>query len=82
MDTKMGVPGLKMLLFYHVYTKKKKSKWRYYCPSYDKSLSKYKVIKTIGSSSDDDEVKSLLEKGKHFSPKRIQAHMYYLLCCI
>lgn len=32
----------------------------------DKSLGKYKVIKTIGSSSDDDEVKSLFEKGKRW----------------
>jgi hypothetical protein len=32
----------------------------------DKSLGKYRVIKTIGSSSDDDEVKSLLEKGKRW----------------
>jgi transposase len=32
----------------------------------DKSLGKYRVLKTIGSSSDDDEVKSLLEKGKRW----------------
>ncbi|MCB9227713.1 MAG: IS1634 family transposase [Chitinophagales bacterium] len=37
----------------------------------DKSSGKYKVLKTIGSSSNPSEVKTLLEKGKDYINKRI-----------
>lgn len=37
----------------------------------DKSSGKYKVLKTIGSSSIPSEIKTLLEKGKDYINKRI-----------
>ncbi len=52
--------------FYFIYIRKKSASGTISVQVIDKSSGKYKVVTTIGSSSDPDEVKNLVQKAKQW----------------